>query len=178
MNNRIVGCAVRTESNAAKHAGYAVHTRTRIPSHSHPNRMTGFTYVEVLVAAALIALALVPAMDALSPGLAGSSIHKDRAEDHYNLAGRLEQLLVEPYGRLNSAANAAGSPTTPTSYSDVFTYSDGGQITRNVFLSRYDGDNADGDDDPFTGTDGGLLWVRVSIAGTGMSIETLVNGDD
>ena len=136
--------------------------------------MTGFSYVEVLIAVVLIVVALVPALDALIPGVAGSGIHETLAEDHYQLTGRLEQVLVEPYGQLNSAANAAGSPTTPTTYSDVFTYPNGRQITRNVFLSRYDADNADADNDPFTGTDDGLLWVRVAIAGTGMVIESLV----
>ena len=139
-----------------------------------PTRMAGFSYVEVLIAVVLIVVALVPALDALIPGVAGSGIHETLAEDHYQLTGRLEQVMVEPYGQLNSAAVAAGSPTTPTSYSDVFTYANGRQITRNVFLSRYDGDNADADDDSFTGTDDGLLWVRVSIAGTDRSIESLV----
>ena len=142
--------------------------------HTAPTRMTGFSYVEVLIAVVLIVVALVPALDALIPGVAGSGIHETLAEDHYQLTGRLEQVLVEPYGQLNSAANAAGSPTTPTTYSDVFTYPNGRQITRNVFLSRYDADNADADNDPFTGTDDGLLWVRVAIAGTGMVIESLV----
>jgi type II secretory pathway pseudopilin PulG len=141
----------------------------------HRNNMAGFSYVEVLIAVVLIVIALVPALDALSPGVAGSGIHETLAEDHYQLAGKLEQVLVEPFGQLNSAANVAGSPTTPTSYSDVFTYADGRQITRNVFIARYDADNADGDDDPFTGTDDGLLWVQVTIAGTGEHIESLVS---
>ena len=136
--------------------------------------MTGFSYVEVLIAVVLIVVALVPAMEALQPGIAGSGIHEIIAEDHYQLAGKLEQVLVEPFGQLNSAAKAAGSRTTPTSYQDVFTYADGRQITRNVFLARYDGDNADTDNDPFTGTDDGLLWVRVAIAGTGIALESLV----
>ena len=142
--------------------------------HTAPTRMTGFSYVEVLIAVVLIVVALVPALDALIPGVAGSGIHETLAEDHYLLTGRLEQVMVEPYGQLNSAAVAAGSPTTPTMYSDLFTYPNGRQITRNVFLSRYDADNADADNDPFTGTDDGLLWVRVAIAGTGMVIESLV----
>ena len=154
------------ESDQVRHVGCAVRTT--------PAGMAGFSYVEVLIAVVLIVVALVPAMDALLPGVAGNGIHETIAEDHYQLTGRLEQLLVEPYGQLNSAANAVGSPTTPTTNSDVFTYDNGRQITRNVFLSRYDGDNADADDDPFTGTDDGLLWVRVSIAGTGKSIESLV----
>lgn len=140
--------------------------------------MAGFSYVEVLIAVVLIVIALVPAMDALIPGIAGGGIHESIAEDHYHLTGRLEQVLVEPFGQLNSAAVAAGSPATPSIYSDVFTYPDGRQISRNVFIARYDADNADADNDPFTGTDDGLLWVRVTIAGTGASIESLVSEYD
>ena len=140
-----------------------------------PARMAGFSYVEVLIAVVVIVIALVPALDALIPGVAGSGIHESIAEDHYQLNGKLEQVLVEPFGQLNSAANAAGGPNTPTTYSDIYTYANGRQITRNVFIARYDGDNADGDNKPFTGTDDGLLWVQVTIAGTGMGIESLVN---
>ncbi len=152
-----LGCAVRTKSNAT---------------------MTGFSYVEVLVAVVLITLVLVPALDALSPGLAGSGIHKSTAEDHYQLTGKLERVLVEPFGQLNKAANVAGGPSTPTTYSDAYGFADCHQIDCNVFIARYDGDNADGDNDPFTGTDDGLLWVRVAIPGTSMRIESLVSEYD
>ena len=140
--------------------------------------MAGFSYVEVLVAVVLIATVLVPAMEALQPGLAGSSIHEIIAEDHYELTGRLEVVLAEPFTVLDSAAIAAGNATTPSSYSDVFTYPDGRQITRNVFLSRYDGDNADTDNNPFTGVDDGLLWVQVTIAGSALRFVTLVSDND
>ena len=172
---KTVGCAERTirppgrrlsQSNAA-HAVSAPHVG-----------IAGFSYVEVLVAVSLIVIALVPALDALIPGMAGSGVHENVAEDHYQLVGKLEQVLTEPFGQLNSAANAAGGPTTPTSYSDLFNYADGRQIARNVFIARYDADNADGDDDPFTDTDDGLLWVQVVIPGTGMRIESLVSEYD
>ena len=42
-----------------------------------------------------------------------------------------------------------------------------------VLLSGYDGDNADADDDPFTGTDAGLLWVQVQVEATSHARETL-----
>ena len=140
--------------------------------------ISGFSYVEVLIAVSLIVIALVPALNALIPGTAGSGIHETLAEDQYQLTGKLEQVLAEPYGALSSAADAAADATTPTSYSDVITYADGRQLTLNVFLSRYDADNADGDNDPFSGTDDGLLWVRVSIAGSGAGIESLVSEYD
>ena len=52
---------------------------------------------------------------------------------------------------------------------------EGRTVNRQVFLSRYDGDNADADDDPFTGTDDGLLWVRVAIDGSEQAIETVID---
>ena len=139
------------------------------------HKMVGLSYVEVLVATALIALALVPAMEALQPGIEGSGIHETFAEDHYLLSAKMEEVLAEPFDALDSAAAAAGDQSTPTSYSDIVNASDGRQVSRQVFLSPYDGDNADSDNDPFTGTDAGLLWVRVDIENTAHTIETLTN---
>ena len=146
----------------------------RYTTHKHSN-MSGFSYVEVLVATVLIAIALVPAMDALIPAVAGSGIHETYTEDHYQLTALFEEVLAEPLTNLDAAATAAGSETTATTYSDVFDYGDGRQISRNVFLSRYDGDNADSDDNPFTGIDEGLLWVRVEIANTALSMQSLIS---
>jgi hypothetical protein len=136
--------------------------------------MAGIAYIEILLAILLITVTLVPALEALQPGVDGAGIHEDRLADHYQLTGRLEELLVEPYGDLDDAATAAGDRFTPTTYSDVVTQPDGRQLTRNVFLSRYDIDNADADNDPFTGIDDSLLWVRVEFAGTADGMETLV----
>lgn len=139
-------------------------------------KMAGISYVEVLVSVVLIAIVLVPAMEALQPGMAGSGIHEIIAEDHYQLTGKMEEVLAEPFVDLDIAAITAGSPTTATlSYSDFFTYPNGRQINRNVFIAQYDGDNADSDNDPFTGIDIGLLWVQVQIAGTELRLETLIN---
>ena len=44
-----------------------------------------------------------------------------------------------------------------------------------VLLSRYDGDDADADGDPLTGTDDDLLWVRIEIEGTALGVESLVS---
>ena len=140
------------------------------------SKMAGISYIEVLISVVLIAIVLVPAMEALQPGMAASGIHEIIAEDHYRLTGKFEEVLAEPFADLDAAAIAAGSPTTATlSYSDVFSYPNGRQISRNVFIAQYDGDNADSDNNPFTGTDDGLLWVQVTIAGSGASIESLIS---
>ena len=140
-----------------------------------PARMAGLTYIEVLISTLLIVVTLVPAMQALYPAVAGAGINESGVEDHYQLVGRLEELLAESFADLDAAATAAGDETTPTSYSNTVTYADGRQITRNVFLSRYDADNADTDNDPFTGTEDSLLWMRVEIAGSADGLETLLS---
>ena len=43
-----------------------------------------------------------------------------------------------------------------------------------VYLWRYDGDNADADNDPFTGIDPELLWMKVEIENSPLSFETLL----
>lgn len=133
---------------------------------------SGFSYIEVLVATVLIATALVPALEALQPGIQASQIHRIQTENRYLLTAKMEDLLAEPFADLDAAA---GDASTPTSYSDSVTASGGRQVNRQVYLSRYDGDNADGDDDPFTDTDEGLLWVRVEIAGSPLALETLTS---
>ena len=138
-------------------------------------RIAGFSYMEVLIATALIAISLVPAMEALSTGSKGNTFHENYATDHYYLSAKLEDVLAEPFTRLDEAAAATGNPNTPTSYSDTVTITDGRILTRQVYLSRYDGDNADGNNNFFDGTDEGLLWVRVEIEETGLSMEQLTN---
>jgi hypothetical protein len=130
----------------------------------------GFSYVEVLIATVLIAMSLVPALEALQTGLQGSSHFVHVVEDHNHMQARLEEVLAEPIDALEAAALAAGSPTALSSYSDP------PATARRllVYVSRYDGDDADSDSDPFTGTDAGLLWVRVEIDKTALSVESLV----
>ena len=131
----------------------------------------GWSYVEVLIATVLLALALTPALESLQTSVLGAAIHEENATNSQRLAGRLEELLTEPFTDLDAAAAAAGSPNAPTTYSDGA----GTKGRRLVYLSRYDGDNADADNDPFTGTDAGLLWIKVEIENTIMSLETLID---
>jgi len=130
---------------------------------------SGLTLVEVLVAMALLAVLLVPTMRALQTGIVGADVHSDIAASHFRLTSRLEELLAEPFVDLSDAAIAAGAPTTATSLSDVA--GPPGRLL--VYLSLYDGDNADADSDPFTGTDADLLWIRVDIEDTVHTLETI-----
>ena len=129
----------------------------------------GLTLVEVLVSIVLLAIILVPAMRALQTAVVGASVHGDVSSSHYRLTSRLEELLAEPFVDLSDAAIAAGAPTTATSYSEAA--GPPGRLI--VYLSLYDGDNADADDDPFTGTDPDLLWIRVAIEDSVYSLQTV-----
>ena len=130
---------------------------------------SGAAYVEVLIAAAVVSIALVPMLDALRAGTLVAEQQQRHVIDHYQLTASLEELLVEPHSTLAAAAAAAGGPTIPTTYSDP----PGTPSRRVVFISPYDGDNADTDNDPFTGTDDDLLWIRVQIENTAHALEAL-----
>ncbi len=133
------------------------------------NRQSGLTLVEVLITMVLLTVLLVPAMRALQTSVTGSNVHSELTDNHFRLTSRLEELLAEPFGDLETAAVAAGGPGIETSYSDAA--GPPGRLV--VYLSFYDGDNADADEDPFTGTDDGLLWVRVAAENTVHSLQTV-----
>ena len=135
-------------------------------------RQSGFSYVEVLIATLLIVIMLVPALDAMQSGIQGSGIHTQLAQNQYRMISKLEQTLALPFAELLEQADLVADPTVliPAPYSDAA----GTESRRLVFLARYDGDNADADNDPFTGTDTGLLWVRVTIENSFRSLETVI----
>ena len=142
----------------------------------HRHRMAGLTYVEVLVATALIAVTLLPAIDALKPATQGMSIHEEQTVRHYALTAMLEAVVARPFSELDTEAVTIDDPTVAsTLYSDL----PASNNRRLVYLSQYDADNADGNGDFFdAGMDEGLLWVRVEIEGTDQAIETLTSRYD
>ncbi|MDJ0709610.1 MAG: prepilin-type N-terminal cleavage/methylation domain-containing protein [Woeseiaceae bacterium] len=129
----------------------------------------GLTLVEVLVATALLAVMLVPAINALTTSSHGAEVHRELASNRFRLTSRLEDLLAEPFADLQAAAIAAGSPQTATTYSEPAGVP--GRIV--VYLAACDGDNADGDGNLFTGTDTGLLWIRVAAENTVHDLQTV-----
>ena len=147
----------------------------RVHSVHHPRdrKMLGLTYVEVLIAMVLIAVTLIPAMEALKPATLGMSIIETQTVRHYALTAMLEDVLAKPFNELDAEALAINDRTVAsTTYSDLPATND----RRLVYLSRYDGDDADGNGNPFdSGMDEGLLWVRVEIEGTGQALESLTS---
>ena len=134
--------------------------------------MDGLSYIELLIATALIAITLVPAIEALTPALQGSAIHESSTVQQFHLAARLETLLAEPFAALDAEAQAINNPAVASAvYSDA-----AGAVNRRlVYLSRYDADIADGDNNFFTGKDAGLIWLRVRLAGTPQAMEGLTS---
>jgi len=141
-------------------------------------RQAGFSYMELLVATLLIAIMLVPALDAMQSGIQGSGVHMQLAQNQYRMISKMEQTLALPFSELLTQADLVADPTVlipaPLSRPDLYSDAAGTESRRLVFLARYDGDNADADDDPFTGTDAGLLWVRVTIEDSPRSLETVI----
>lgn len=133
-------------------------------------REAGFSYLEAMLALFVLSLVLVPALDGLNTGVTAFSQQAKIVVDHYWALGKLEEVLAEPIARLDTAALAAGDVTTPTAYSDPL----GAPNRRLVFLARYDGDDTDGDGDPFSGADAGLLFVRVVVVSGDSELSTLV----
>ena len=135
-------------------------------------RQAGFSYMELLVATLLIAIMLVPALDAMQSGIQGSGIHTQLAQNQYRMISKMEQTLALPFAELLQQADlvADSKILIPPPFSDAA----GTESRRLVFLARYDGDDADGDKDPFTGTDAGLLWVRVTIEDSPRALETVI----
>ena len=133
---------------------------------------SGFSYMELLIATLLIAVMLVPALKAMQSGIQGSAIHTQLAQNQYRMISKMEETLALPYNKLLEQADlvADSKVLIPEPYSDTA----GTEFRRLVYLARYDGDNTDADDNPFTGTDTGLLWVRVTIEDNPRALETVI----
>ena len=117
-----------------------------------------------------VGTALVPVLETLQSGVRGVDINHSALTTHYQLRSLAEAVAARPHAELDAEALLVGESTVATSYSDA----PGTPNRRLVFLSRYDGDNADADNDPFTGVDQDLLWLRVQLADSTRSIETLL----
>lgn len=120
----------------------------------------GFSYVEVLIATVLMALALIPALESLELGVRGSGVHRNELVRHQRMMAKLEEVLAEPFAALEAEALAAGGGAS--AYSDAV----GAEDRRLVTLTAFD---ADGDTQP----DAGILRVRVAIEATPHILETL-----
>lgn len=135
-----------------------------------PHGQRGFGYVEALVAVVLLAVVLVPALEALGNAARNAPTAAQDDTLWMSAANKLREVTGSRFDDLDAAATAAGGAGNVSSLSDPA----GSSPRVLIYLSRYDGDNADGDDNGFTGTDTDLIWVRATITDTPVSLDTLV----
>ncbi|HPI60005.1 hypothetical protein [Zoogloea sp.] len=135
-----------------------------------PRGQRGFGYVEALVAVVLLAVVLVPALEALGNAARNAPTAAQDDTLWMSAANKLREVTGSRFDDLDAAATAAGGAGNVSSLSDPT----GSSPRVLIYLSRYDGDNADGDDNGFTGTDTDLIWVRAAVADTPVSLDTLV----
>ena len=131
-----------------------------------PRCSRGSSYVEILIAVTLIAIAAYPATNALRGAGATAELGARSTVAYYRLTGRLESVLAEPVTVLEGAAAGAAVPSV---YSDAAGTPD--RVL--IFISAYDIDNADGDNDTSTGVDSGVLLLRGEVEGIDLSLEAL-----
>ena len=131
----------------------------------------GFSYAEVLISVVLIAVALVPAMEALTPAIQGVSVQETGTIEHYHLKAKLEETLALPFDELSQEAENLGDPAV---YSNVYSDPPAAQSRRLVYLAHIDADNADADDNAFTGAEVDLLWIRVAVSGSHRRLDSVM----
>ena len=129
-------------------------------------RQRGLSYVEVLSAVAIVAVCLAPALDALRDGMSAAGVQRSRTVNQQRLKARFEEVLAKSFATLDAAAVAAGNSPSAT----VAAYSDAAGTTDRLLVTmyRYDGS-------ALTGSDTGLLWVKVKIEGSILQLDTLKN---
>ncbi len=129
----------------------------------------GYGYVEVMVAALLLSIALIPAADALRDTVMHDRERRNLMSASYATKALLETVLTEPFADLQAQASATGG-VAPSAYSDV----PSATPRRLIWVRPYDADNADGDDDISTGADDGIVQVVAEAQNTGIRFVTLV----
>lgn len=127
-------------------------------------RQRGLSYVEVLIAVVIVAVCLVPALDALLGGLSAADTQRLQAVNQQRLKARLEEVLANRFVTLDAAAIAAGN--SPSTIVDAYSDAAGTADRLLVTLYRYDGSSP-------TVSDSGLLWVKVAIEASSLSLNTL-----
>jgi hypothetical protein len=131
-------------------------------------RQHGFSYAEVLLSVLLLAILLVPAVQALNTAVAGSN--NKLAARQFALRSKLEEVASNPYGELYAVTSLSGGNTV-TSVSTTLSDGAGAADRRVVVLYRYDAvTNA------LSSSDTGLLYVSAyyEAEGSANALNTLV----
>ena len=129
----------------------------------------GYTLIELLVALTLAALLMAGLAGVTGNALQISDAGRERLELNRQARFAMDRIVRMVSGSPGLVLPLADNPATAQS-EYIHT-------ALAILLPRdsdLDGNGvADADGDPFTGTDAGLLWLRVSLAGTALAVETL-----
>ena len=128
----------------------------------------GFSYAEVLVSVMLLAILLVPAMQALNTAIIGGS--SNVAARQLNLRNKMEEVLSKTYNMLYAETKLSGGNTT-TSVSTNYSDASGTSGRRVVVLYRFDTST-----NALSASDTGVLYVSVyyEAEGSASALNTLV----
>lgn len=135
----------------------------------HRSLQRGFYYAEVLFSAALLAILLVPALQALNTAIAGNS--NGLAASQLNLRSKMEEVLSKPFSQIYAETYLVGGNTT-TSVSTSFSDAPGASGRRLVVFYRFDAAT-----NALSANDTGLVRVSVYFEADGSAgaIETLAS---
>ncbi|GEM_PF-5076883 len=137
------------------------------------HRQRGLGYIEVILAAALLALALVPALDALRSALSIAAHSADLQQRQLARRARMEAVLAEPFGALLAEAALHNDARAASRWSDP--PGSAGRLLVQLQLHDFgnldgDGDSAtiadpdlDGDANPYSGDDSPVDALRVRV---------------
>lgn len=112
-----------------------------------------FSYAEVLLSVALLAVLLVPALQALQTGITANA--SGLAAKRLSLQSKAEEVLSRPFAKLYAETYLPGG-NTPGSISANFSDPSGTPDRRVVVLYRYDASS-----NALSSNDTGLLYVSV-----------------
>ena len=130
----------------------------------HRSTIAGLAYLEVMVALVLIAMALVPALNALQTDTRGTPALIAVSARDALLRAKMEDVLAKPFDTVNAETFLVGGNTT-TSVSAALSDA-AGPDRRIVILYRTDGSAV-------SASDTGLVRVRVAWEVGGTALETL-----
>ena len=129
----------------------------------------GFSYAEVLLSVVLLAILLVPALQALNTGIAGSAGATGLSQRQLSLRSKMEEVLSTPFSQLYAQTYLGGGNTT-TSVSTSFSDASGALDRRVVVFYRFDAAT-----NALSTNDTGLLYVNIyyEAEGSANSLNTL-----
>jgi hypothetical protein len=128
----------------------------------NPSAQSGFFYAEVLLSVVLLAVLLVPALQALQSGIAGG-LSPAAAARQANLRAKMEEVLAKPFSDQYAPTYAVGG-NTATSVSAALSDAVGTPNRRVVVFYRYDAAaNA------LSANDTGLVFVSVYYEADGIA---------